>query len=228
MTIKYAPDTTGLVLVDPYNDFLGEGGKVWPRLKDVAETVGTNKHLRELVQAVRGAGIRMFIAPHRRWRSGDFEGWVRPAAPQRRMRNARVFELGTWGGEFAPGLGPEDADLVCTEHWAENGFAQTDLDLLLRQHAVQHIILAGMTAPGCVEGTGRYAIELGYTVTLIRDATAAYTPELLDAAHEHTGPLWVSMSPSPAEILSGARRRGGSERRRAGVDCSGRPTKTPR
>ena len=25
------PATTGLVLVDPYNDMLSEGGKVWPR-----------------------------------------------------------------------------------------------------------------------------------------------------------------------------------------------------
>ena len=28
---------TGLLFVDPYNDFLSEGGKLWPRVKEVAE-----------------------------------------------------------------------------------------------------------------------------------------------------------------------------------------------
>ena len=33
----YEPARTGLLLVDPYNDFLSDGGKVWPRVKEVAE-----------------------------------------------------------------------------------------------------------------------------------------------------------------------------------------------
>jgi len=35
----YTKDDTALVLVDPYNEVLSEGGKVWPRLKEVAESV---------------------------------------------------------------------------------------------------------------------------------------------------------------------------------------------
>jgi nicotinamidase-related amidase len=199
---EYERASTGLVLVDPYNDFLSEGGKVWPRVREVAEAVETNRHLRELVQAVRGAGMRVFIAPHRRWRPGDFEGWLHPSRPHIGMGALRAFELGSWGGEFAPGLGPQDGDLVCSEHWTENGFAPTDLDLMLRQHGVSDIILAGMTAPGCVEGTGRYAVELGYTVTLVRDATAAYTPEHMHAAHELTGPLWANAIVTTAEAIA--------------------------
>jgi len=30
-------DTTALLVVDPYNDFISEGGKIWPRIKAVAE-----------------------------------------------------------------------------------------------------------------------------------------------------------------------------------------------
>jgi hypothetical protein len=29
------PTWTGLLFVDPYNDFLSEGGKLWPRVKEV-------------------------------------------------------------------------------------------------------------------------------------------------------------------------------------------------
>jgi nicotinamidase-related amidase len=202
MTTTYDKKTTALLLVDPYNDFLSDGGKVWPRVKQVAEDLETNRHLRELVQAVREAGIRLFYAPHRRWRPGDFEGWVRPGRPHVGMRDAQAFELGTWGGEFAPGLEAEQRDLVCSEHWTENGFAQTDLDLLLRQHGIEHIVLAGMTAPGCVEGTGRNAVELGYGLTLVSDATAAYSLEMLKAAHEQTGPLWANEIVTTAELIA--------------------------
>ena len=35
--VAYDKDITGLVVIDPYNDFISEGGKVWDRLKGVAE-----------------------------------------------------------------------------------------------------------------------------------------------------------------------------------------------
>ena len=44
--MSYDPSTTGILLVDPYNDFLSEGGKVWPRAKAIAEEVKLLDHLR--------------------------------------------------------------------------------------------------------------------------------------------------------------------------------------
>jgi hypothetical protein len=35
--ITYGKGSTALLFVDPYNDFLSEGGKLWPMLKAVAE-----------------------------------------------------------------------------------------------------------------------------------------------------------------------------------------------
>jgi hypothetical protein len=39
-TLTYDPKITAVLLVDPYNDFLSEGGKLWPRAKPIAEEVG--------------------------------------------------------------------------------------------------------------------------------------------------------------------------------------------
>jgi nicotinamidase-related amidase len=63
-------------------------------------------------------------------------------------------------------------------------------------------LLAGLTAPGCVEGTARFAIELGYDVTLVRDATAAYTPELMHAAHELVGPFFARAILKTDEVIA--------------------------
>ena len=36
-TPTYDKSITALLVVDPYNDFISEGGKIWPRIKAVAE-----------------------------------------------------------------------------------------------------------------------------------------------------------------------------------------------
>jgi hypothetical protein len=37
--MTYHPGATALLLVDPYNDFLSEDGKLWPRVKAIAVTL---------------------------------------------------------------------------------------------------------------------------------------------------------------------------------------------
>jgi hypothetical protein len=36
----YEKDRTALLVIGPYNDFLSEGGKVWPRVEAVVTKVG--------------------------------------------------------------------------------------------------------------------------------------------------------------------------------------------
>ena len=36
-TVTYDTQLAALLVVDPYNDFISEGGKIWPRIKAVAE-----------------------------------------------------------------------------------------------------------------------------------------------------------------------------------------------
>jgi hypothetical protein len=37
---KYPRERTAMLFVDPYNDFLSEGGKVYPRIKPIADENG--------------------------------------------------------------------------------------------------------------------------------------------------------------------------------------------
>jgi nicotinamidase-related amidase len=188
---------TAVVLVDPYDDLLADNGALWPRLQAVAESVGLREHLVELVHAARDTQRPVFYAPHRRWRPGDVERWEHAAPVHQHLRDPRLFQLGTPGAQWYPPLAPRSGEIVASEHWGMSGFAGTDLDQLLRQHGVHHIVLAGLTAPGCVEGTGRYAAELGYSVTLVTDAVAAFTEEYQHAAVELTGPLYaVELAPA--------------------------------
>jgi hypothetical protein len=45
----YPRSQTGLLLVDPYNDFLAPNGKLWPQAKEVAEEVDLLTNLKSIV-----------------------------------------------------------------------------------------------------------------------------------------------------------------------------------
>ena len=73
-TTTYAADRTALLIVDPYNDFMSEGGKLYEATKETAEAVGFYDNMRELIPAIRAAGIQVVIVPHHRWRESDYKG----------------------------------------------------------------------------------------------------------------------------------------------------------
>jgi nicotinamidase-related amidase len=190
-SISYDARKAALLFVDPYNDFLSEGGKLWPLIKPVAEEVGLLENLRAIDEAVRAAGIQVMIVPHRRWQPSDYKCWSYPNPSQLGIMKGHVFARGEWGGEWHPDFAPKNGDVVIAEHWAQSGFANTDLDLQLRQREISHVILVGLLANTCIESTARFAMELGYHVTLVRDATAAFKREMMHAAHELNGPTFA-------------------------------------
>jgi nicotinamidase-related amidase len=198
----YDKATTALLIIDPYNDFLSEGGKIWSRVKDIAIEVGLLDNLRAISNAVRVAGIQILIVPHRRWEPGDYETWRYPSPTQLAIMQRHSFARGEWGGDWHPDFAPRDGDIVIKEHWGSSGFANTDLDLQLKQHGISHVILVGLLANTCTETTGRYAQELGYHVTLVRDATAAYSKELMHAAHELNGPTYAHAILKTSELIA--------------------------
>ena len=173
----YIREKTGLLLVDPYNDFLSPTGKLWPQAKEVAEEVNLLSNLKSIVDAARQSGVRIFVVPHHRWEPGDYEHWKYPHARQLKGAENRVFEKGGWGGDWHPDFIPEEGDIIVKEHWGSSGFANTDLDFQLKQYGIDKIILIGMLANTCIEATGRFGVELGYHLSLVKDATAAFSRE---------------------------------------------------
>lgn len=199
--VTYEKDITGLLVIDPYNDFISEGGKVWDRLKTVAEANGCVPHMAEVLATARKAGIRVFYALHHRYRAGDYETWKYVAPIQRAAWSHRTFEYGTWGGELRDEFQPEPGDVVAQEHWCSSGFANTDLDLQLKKHGVHKLVVVGLIAHTCVEATVRWAAELGYEVTVVKDATASYSDEEMHAALEVNIPNYATAVVTTDEVV---------------------------
>jgi nicotinamidase-related amidase len=54
--LKFDKEITALLVIDPYNDFISEGGKVWNRLKGVAEA---NKCIPHMMQVLAELGYEV-------------------------------------------------------------------------------------------------------------------------------------------------------------------------
>jgi nicotinamidase-related amidase len=144
----------------------------------------------------------VFFAMHHRYRPGDYEGWKTIAPIQRAAWQRKSFEAGTWGGEFRSEFQPAPGEIVASEHWCSSGFANTDLDLQLKRHGIHRLIVIGLVAHTCIEATVRFAAELGYDVTVVKDAVADYSDEMMHAALELNMPNYASAIVTTEEVLS--------------------------
>jgi len=198
----YDKRVTALLVIDPYNDFISEGGKVWDRLKPVAEANGCVPHMLQVLNASRNAGVRVSYALHHRYRPGDYETWKYIAPIQQAAWAHKTFEYGTWGGEIRPEFATQPGDIVALEHWCSSGFANTDLDLQLKAHGIHQLIVIGLIAHTCVEATVRFAAELGYQVTVVKDATASYSAEHMHAALDVNIPNYASAVVGTEDIVA--------------------------
>jgi ureidoacrylate peracid hydrolase len=199
--LNFDKTITALLVIDPYNDFISEGGKIWDRLKTVAEANDCIPHMLEVLNAARKADLRIFYALHRRYRTGDYETWKYIAPIQKAAWSRKSFEYGTWGGEIRSEFKPQPGEIVALEHWGSSGFDNTDLDLQLKKHGIHQLIVMGLIAHTCVEATVRYAAELGYEVTMVKDATADYSDVEMHAALDVNIPNYANAIVTTKEVV---------------------------
>ena len=193
---------TALLVVDPYNDFISEGGKLYELARETIISQDCVTHMREVLAAARAADLLVCYAPHHRWRPGDYETWNHATPTQESIANNRVFAADSWGGRFHPDFQPACGELVAQEHWLSSGFANTDLDLMLKRHGIERVIVIGLRANTCIDSTVRSAAELGYDVTLVTDAIAAFSQAEIDATIQLNAPAFARTRTPTAELVA--------------------------
>jgi len=154
----------------------------------------TITHLQSLVATARVKNIPIFYGLHQQAKPGFLAGWKHPTAAQKSQLENDAFAEGSWGVEIFKGLEPDigKGDVVVSKHWCSSSFQNTDLDYQLKQRGIENLVMAGLTANTCLESTARFAYELGYNITLLKDATAGWSTEQKDAATELIWPLFAN------------------------------------
>jgi nicotinamidase-related amidase len=180
-TVEIDLSKTALFVTDPQNDFLSEKSPAWGL---VGPTVTRNKVVEKekMLKALgKELGIPLFYSTHM-YTPKDFEQW--PKKPlngiDKVMFDNKMFAQGTFGHEIHKDLKPDSNTIVMNPHKGLSNFWTGDAAIQLRMYGVETIIMYGMSANMCVESHARDAIENGFELIIIADATAAAG----DAAYE--------------------------------------------
>ena len=178
-TVEIDLSTTALFVTDPQNDFLSKESPAWGLVGPTVtkhKVVEKEKRLKALAKEI---GIPVFYSTHM-YTPQDFKNWKSLNGIDKIMFDIKMFAQGTWGHDYHPELKPDSNTVVMNPHKGLSNFWTGDAALQLRQYGIETIILYGMSANLCIESHARDAIENGFDVIIVADATAAAG----DAAYE--------------------------------------------
>jgi nicotinamidase-related amidase len=178
-TVEIDLSKTALFVTDPQNDFLSEGSPAWELVGPTVikhKVVEKEKTLKALAKEI---DIPVFYSTHM-YTPQDFANWKSLNGIDKIMFDLKMFAADSWGHDYHPELKPDDNTVVMNPHKGLSNFWSGDAAIQLRQYGIDTIILYGMSANMCVESHARDAIENGFDVIIVADATAAAG----DAAYE--------------------------------------------
>lgn len=154
-----SPAKSAVLVIDVLNDFVEpDGAMPLPGAKALYDPIN------RLTAAARTAGAAVV------WVCAEYD-------PDDRLFEKRVPHclVGTRGAEIPAELVREPADRV--QHKRRySAFFGTDLDLWLREHAIEQVVLCGLVTNICVRSTAHDAFFHGYDVVIARDACMATGP----------------------------------------------------
>ena len=195
---------TVLLVIDPVNDFLSEGGAGWEMTKGTVKKNDVVENLKRAIDGARERDIPVIFGPmaYTKEDYADME-LQRRSGINRLMFENKMFQAGTWGADFHPDLHPTDDEVVLLPHKGLDVF-ETDLPDHLDRLGTTHLVITGMAANLCCESTGRHAMEHGYDVTYIKDAIGAESLPAYEASIHLTYPLIGNAVLTVDEFLAAA------------------------
>ncbi|NCJ08734.1 isochorismatase family protein [Synechococcales cyanobacterium C] len=178
-----------LLIIDMQRDFLEPGGFGDILGNDVSQLrvmVPTLKRLLELFRGKQWPVIHtlechrpdLSDCPQSKYNRSRGELGIGDVGPM-----GRILIAGELGNAIIPELAPIAGEVVI-EKPGKGAFCNTNLESILRQSNITHLLIAGVTTEVCVQTTMREANDRGFECLLIEDATESYFPEFKQATLE--------------------------------------------
>ncbi len=177
---------TAVIVVDMQNDFCAPGGWFHSKGNDLEPMRRPISRLNALLPALREDGVPVIwvnwgnrpdlanLPPsvmHAGRPTGEGVGYGDEVPGGR----GRVLERGSWGAGVIDDLAVGDRDMVVLKY-RFSGFADNELDSVLRNRMITTLLFAGINTDRCVLATLLDASFLGYDCVLIEDACSTPSP----------------------------------------------------
>jgi gluconolactonase len=169
------PKTTAMIIQDLQNDVISEGGAfAGDGGYDHAQSQNVVENVARLAAAARSVGVPVIHVHY----------VVDPGAPgtklnaglYRAVKESDALVRGTWGAAAAPGIEPQEGDLV-VEKMRTSAFYNTRLMTLLQGFGTEAVIVTGAWTHMSIEHTARYGADAGFRMIVIGDACSSINDE---------------------------------------------------
>ncbi len=172
-------DNSALLIIHMQNDTVNEGGYMdFLPLNNIQKII---PNISLLAKKMRTAGkpvIHCYMSV-----KSDYSDALWPYWNNHNIMEKDFFVEGTWGAQIIEELSPKDGDYL-NEDKSYNSFYGSKLDKTLKKLKVDTVIITGVHTNICVFNGAAGAIERGYSVIVIADATAASSVTIHKAALE--------------------------------------------
>ena len=162
----------------------------WPALVEAAKPM--IPLLARLINAARDAGIPVLhcLAERR----ADLRGASANAPLFEVANRSGGLRVGTPAVELVPELGPSPSDLLFPKTHGVASLGSTGVDAALRNLGVDEIVLTGVSVNVAIQALAFEAVNLGYRVTIPRDAVAGVPPAYADEVMKNTLSLVATLT----------------------------------
>jgi biuret amidohydrolase len=175
-------DKAALLIIDMQRDFLEPGGFGAALGNDVSRLQMAVGPCREVLGAARRRG--MLVIHTREGHRSDLADApplkVNRGDPARRIGApgpmGRILIRGEPGHDIIPELYPKPGEPVIDKP-GKGAFYQTDLELMLKNRAIETLLVCGVTTEVCVNTTVREANDRGLRCIVLADCCGSYFPE---------------------------------------------------
>lgn len=177
-----------LVVIDMQRDFVEPSGFGAALGNDVSLLRPAIAIIGELLDAFRRLGLT--IVHTREGHPADLSDC--PSVKRRGAPGMRIGDMGPMGkilvqGEpghdIIPELAPRVGEIVIDKP-GKGSFYKTDLESVLSDRGVTHLVFTGVTTEVCVQTSMREAADRGFHCLLVEDATESYFPAFKRAVIE--------------------------------------------
>ena len=190
--VTIEPAKTALLLLHWQNDIVVSGYKHAGNNPERLTAAHTIEHTQAVLKASRDKGI-LVIYVNAGHRPGYPEVSTNPAPIFKNVAASEALIRGTKGSEVIDQLKPLDDEIIIY-NYSPSSFYYTDLDLILRNKCITHLVLSGIATNWVVETTARDGACMGYFIITLRDCCNSLSDEM------HNWPL-IHILPSLGAVI---------------------------